>query len=65
VELNANATKWSTANPMPTSAALAEFGSLQMEFAALSWHTQDPKYARLADSMIERIDAAFPTVVSD
>jgi len=63
VELNTNASDLSLLNPMGSTATLAELGSLQMEFATLSWETGDPKYARLADSMIERVDAAFPTTV--
>lgn len=43
---------------------LAEFGTIQMEFAALSHHTGDGKFTALAEGMIERIDQFLPDVVS-
>ena len=45
--------------------ALAELGSIQMEFAALSHRTGDPRYAEKAEGMIERIDRHLPDVVSE
>ena len=44
-------------------ASIAEFGSLQMEFLALSKRTGNGKYRRLAEGIIRQIDSTYPDIV--
>lgn len=46
-----------------STSSLAEFGSIQMEFAALSARGGDPKFARKAEGMISHVERELPGMV--
>ena len=46
------------------SFALAEFGSIQLEYVALSQRLQDAQYANMTEALLRKLDTMYPSAVS-